>query len=422
MNNMFVKLKDIADLTVGYVGNMTKEYIETGVPFFRSLNIKPFYIDKSDLLYISSEFNEKIKKSKLMTGDLVIVRTGQPGTCCVVPQEFDGCNCSDLVIVRPDKKLVNPYYLEAYINFMAQKQINNHQVGAIQKHFNVGSAKEMLVYLPDREKQEKIANIVRRINSKIELNNKINTELESMAKTLYDYWFLQFEFPNKEGKPYKSSGGKMVWNEELKREIPEGWEVQTVKKCIHHINTGLNPRDNFKLGNGHIKYITVKNLTVNGTIDFSDCDQIDEEARKIVHKRSDVSRGDILFASIAPLGRCVIVQENPRDWDINESVFCIRPNLNKVSTELLYMFFMSDYFVKKAEHSSTGSVFNGIRISTLEEMLILIPTKSIKDKFTDTVKNIFAKKYQNEKENQEIISIRDFLLPLLMNGQVGFEC
>lgn len=422
MNNMFVKLKDIADLTVGYVGNMTKEYIETGVPFFRSLNIKPFYIDKSDLLYISSEFNEKIKKSKLMTGDLVIVRTGQPGTCCVVPQEFDGCNCSDLVIVRPDKKLVNPYYLEAYINFMAQKQINNHQVGAIQKHFNVGSAKEMLVYLPDREKQEKIANIVRRINSKIELNNKINTELESMAKTLYDYWFLQFEFPNKEGKPYKSSGGKMVWNEELKRKIPEGWEVQTVKKCIHHINTGLNPRDNFKLGNGHIKYITVKNLTVNGTVDFSDCDQIDEEARKIVHKRSDVSRGDILFASIAPLGRCVIVQENPRDWDINESVFCIRPNLNKVSTELLYMFFMSDYFVKKAEHSSTGSVFNGIRISTLEEMLILIPTKSIKDKFTDTVKNIFAKKYQNEKENQEIISIRDFLLPLLMNGQVGFEC
>lgn len=213
----------------------------------------------------------------------------------------------------------------------------------------------------------------------------------------------------------------MVWNKELKREIPEGWEVDTVKKCIHHINTGLNPRDNFKLGNGHINYITVKNLTINGTIDFSDCDQINEEARKIVHKRSDVSQGDILFASIAPLGRCVIVEENPRDWDINESVFCIRPNLNKISTELLYMFFMSDYFVKKAEHSSTGSVFNGIRISTLEEMLILIPPKAINDTFTIIVKSIFAKKYQNEKENQELTSLRDFLLPLLMNGQVGFK-
>lgn len=421
MNSVFVKLGDIADLTVGYVGNMTKEYKEEGICFFRSLNIKPFYIDKTDLLYISSEFNEKIKKSKLKEGDLVIVRTGQPGTCCVIPKEYDGCNCSDLVIVRPNQELVNPYYLEAYINFMAQKQINHHQVGAIQKHFNVGSAKEMLVFLPDRDKQERIANLVRNINSKIENNNKINAELESMAKTIYDYWFLQFEFPNEEGKPYKSSGGKMVWNEELKREIPEGWEVDTVKKCIHHINTGLNPRDNFKLGNGHIKYITVKNLTINGTIDFTDCDHIDEDARKIVHKRSDVSKGDILFSSIAPLGRCVIVQENPKDWDINESVFCIRPNLSKVSTEFLYMFFMSEHFVKKAEHSSTGSVFNGIRINTLEEIQILIPTKAIKDKFTDIVTNIFAKKYQNEKENEELVSLRNFLLPLLMNGQVGFK-
>lgn len=271
------------------------------------------------------------------------------------------------------------------------------------------------------EEQKRLSKILSKIDDKIELNNKINVELESMAKTLYDYWFLQFEFPNEEGKPYKSSGGKMVWNEELKREIPEGWEVDTVKKCICHINTGLNPRDNFKLGNGHIKYITVKNLTINGTIDFSGCDQIDEDARKIVHKRSDVSKGDILFASIAPLGRCVIVQENPKDWDINESVFCIRPNLNKVSTEFLYMFFMSEYFVKKAEHSSTGSVFYGIRISTLEEMLILIPPKAIKDKLTDIVKDIFVKKNQNEKENQELASLRDFLLPLLMNGQVRFK-
>lgn len=271
------------------------------------------------------------------------------------------------------------------------------------------------------EEQKRLSKILSKIDDKIELNNKINVELESMAKTLYDYWFLQFEFPNEEGKPYKSSGGKMVWNEELKREIPEGWEVDTVKKFICHINTGLNPRDNFKLGNGHIKYITVKNLTINGTIDFSGCDQIDEDARKIVHKRSDVSKGDILFASIAPLGRCVIVQENPKDWDINESVFCIRPNLNKVSTEFLYMFFMSEYFVKKAEHSSTGSVFYGIRISTLEEMLILIPPKAIKDKLTDIVKDIFVKKNQNEKENQELASLRDFLLPLLMNGQVRFK-
>lgn len=275
--------------------------------------------------------------------------------------------------------------------------------------------------IPDSLDVNRMADLLKVIDNKIKNNKKINAELESMAKTIYDYWFLQFEFPNEEGKPYKSSGGKMLWNEELKREIPEGWEVSHVKDCIKHINTGLNPRDNFVLGNGSIKYITVKNLTTDGTIDFSGCDMIDEEARAIVHNRSDVSKNDILFASIAPLGRCAIVHENPTDWDINESVFCIRPNNHIVSTEYLYMFFMSDYFIKKAEHNSTGSVFSGIRISSLEDMIITIPPEKIKDNFVKAIRETLYMKYENEKQNQELASLRDFLLPMLMNGQIGFK-
>lgn len=404
------------------------EYVDDGVPFIRGQEISDGSLLAENATfecYISHQrYNElKNKYGVPVLGDILITAVGTIGNLYYVDKKRDFYfKDGNVILFTSFSEKVNSKYLYYYMRSpLFKKQLEYAMIGAVQKALTMVMLNKIEIDLPTIEKQNAIVRILEKIDSKISNNNKINAELESMAKTLYDYWFLQFEFPNEEGKPYKSSSGKMVWNEELKREIPEGWEVQTVKKCIHHINTGLNPRDNFKLGNGHIKYITVKNLTVNGTIDFSDCDQIDEEARKIVHKRSDVSRGDILFASIAPLGRCVIVQENPRDWDINESVFCIRPNLNKVSTELLYMFFMSDYFVKKAEHSSTGSVFNGIRISTLEEMLILIPTKSIKDKFTDTVKNIFAKKYQNEKENQEIISIRDFLLPLLMNGQVGFK-
>lgn len=399
------------------------EYVDDGVPFIRGQEISDGSLLAENATfecYISHQrYNElKNKYGVPVLGDILITAVGTIGNLYYVDKKRDFYfKDGNVILFTSFSEKVNSKYLYYYMRSpLFKKQLEYAMIGAVQKALTMVMLNKIEIDLPTIEKQNAIVRILEKIDSKISNNNKINAELESMAKTLYDYWFLQFEFPNEEGKPYKSSSGKMVWNEELKREIPEGWEVQTVKKCIHHINTGLNPRDNFKLGNGHIKYITVKNLTVNGTIDFSDCDQIDEEARKIVHKRSDVSRGDILFASIAPLGRCVIVQENPRDWDINESVFCIRPNLNKVSTELLYMFFMSDYFVKKAEHSSTGSVFNGIRISTLEEMLILIPTKSIKDKFTDTVKNIFAKKYQNEKENQEIISIRDFLLPLLMNG------
>lgn len=173
----FVRLRALAALTVGFVGTMTKQYVQNGVPFLRSLNIKPFDIDIDNLKYISSEFNRKISKSVLHTGDIVIVRTGAPGTCCVIPDKLDGCNCSDVVIVRANHRLVNPHYLAAYINFLGQRQISNNKVGAIQKHFNVRSAEELLIYLPSRKEQEKIANIVVSINKKIELNSRVNDNL-----------------------------------------------------------------------------------------------------------------------------------------------------------------------------------------------------------------------------------------------------
>ena len=248
--------------------------------------------------------------------------------------------------------------------------------------------------------------------------DKINRNLEELAKQIYDYWFVQFDFPNEDGKPYKSSGGKMVWNELLKREIPVGWEVKRLGECLNHINTGLNPRDNFKLGNGTIKYITVKNLTIEGEIDFSGCDLIDEDAYKLVHERSKIMEGDILFASISPLGRCYIIQEQPKEWDINESVFSIRPNKEIVSTEYLYIFFTSEWFIKKSEKEATGSIFAGIRIATLNAMPILIPNIKILKNFSERIEFIFLQKEKNVQEFQQLTSLRDTLLPLLMNGQV----
>lgn len=411
MNNMFVKLKDIADLTVGYVGNMTKEYIETGVPFFRSLNIKPFYIDKSDLLYISSEFNEKIKKSKLMTGDLVIVRTGQPGTCCVVPQEFDGCNCSDLVIVRPDKKLVNPYYLEAYINFMAQKQINNHQVGAIQKHFNVGSAKEMLVYLPDRKKQEKIANLVRRINCKIDLNNKINTELEAIAKILYDYWFLQFEFPNEEGKPYKSSGGKLVWNEELKREIPEGWSIKILDDIAEMITKSINPEENQ----------TYEYYSIPSFDDFGM--PIMEVGENIDSNKYCVPNESILVSKLNPQFKRLWYVGKATEFSICSTEFI--PFISRNGTkEFLYSVLNSKAFYQFMVQSSSSSTGSRKRMQPelMKSFIICYPNDiKIIQKYCEAIQGILEKILAGKRENQELTSLRDFLLPLLMNGQVGFK-
>ena len=238
-----------------------------------------------------------------------------------------------------------------------------------------------------------------------------------MAKTIYDYWFTQFDFPDENGKPYRSSGGKMVWNETAKQNLPFGWSCSKMEAAIESVRTGLNPRDNFKLGTGSIKYITVKNLRSDGVLDFSGCDTIDESARQIIHRRSDVSTGDILFASIAPLGRCYLVQEAPQDWDINESVFSIRNNKAAVTPEYLYMHLQSEAFVKESTACSTGSIFKGIRINSLMESKIVIPPMKIIEGFSKAVHPLFTMQNRLNNETHALTQLRDWLLPMLMNGQ-----
>ena len=209
----------------------------------------------------------------------------------------------------------------------------------------------------------------------------------------------------------------MVWNEQLKMEIPFSWICSKMENAIEAVRTGLNPRNNFQLGNGNIQYITVKNLCLNGSLDFSGCDTIDEQARQIIHRRSDIQIDDILFASIAPLGRCYLIQENPTNWDINESVFSIRYNSSVLTAEYLYMNLQSETFVKRATACSTGSIFKGIRINSLMDSEIILPPLSVTKEFSKEIKPLFALQKELDRETHTLIQLRDWLLPMLMNGQ-----
>lgn len=406
------------------------EYKENGIPFIRGMEITDGSILADNAkyeCYISKERYLELKERHGVPqeGDILITAVGTIGNLCYIDKDKEFYFKDGNVIWFKDftKQVYSKYLYYFMKGLYFKKQLECAMIGAVQKALTMVMLSKVELELPSYEEQVQIVDVLDVIDKKIENNNKINSELEAMARMIYDYWFLQFDFPDENGKPYKSFGGKMVWNEALKREIPEGWKVKRVKDCVKHINTGLNPRDNFVLGQGDIKYVTVKNLMSNGTLDFASCDTIDSRAKKIIHKRSDVAKGDILFASIAPLGRCFIVQEEPEKWDINESVFSIRPNIDMVSKEYLYLFFISQAFVRLAEFSSTGSVFYGIRISTLENMQIIIPDEDTMQKFTNYTSDILYKKYLNFIGNHELASLRDFLLPLLMNGQVGFkEC
>ena len=266
--------------------------------------------------------------------------------------------------------------------------------------------------------QKRIAKVLSDLDAKIELNNKINQELEAMAKTLYDYWFVQFDFPDENGKPYKSSGGKMVYNEELKREIPEGWEVTILGDIINRSGTGLNPRKNFKLGLGNNYYVTIKNIKQNKVVLDDRCDRIDNDALEIINKRSELNVGDILFTSIQPVGITYLIQEKPTNWDINESVFTIRPKDDIVSSEFLFMLLSSDEIKVFTKNVSAGSVHKGIRHTVLKTFKLPFGNKLFVENFTKCIKPILKKMFINEKENQQLTKLRDGLLPMLMNGQV----
>lgn len=398
----FVKLSSIAELTVGFVGTMAKHYEDEGIPFLRSLNIKPFKIISDDMKYVSAEFSNSLSKSILHKGDVVIVRTGIPGTCCVVPAEYDGCNCSDVVIVHPNTELVNPHYLAAYINFWGQRQIQNNKVGAIQQHFNVHSAEEMLIFLPDITEQEKIAKTIVALNGKIENNFSVCVELEAMAKTLYDYWFTQFDFPDENGKPYCSSGGEMVWNDQLKREIPKGWQVSSIGSVTRNYDSkrvplSQNERDIMK---GGIPY-----YGATGIMDYVNRHIFDGQ-----------------YVLIAEDGSVMDVKGNPivqmiwgKTW-VNNHAHVLQ-GCNGYSNELLYLLLQHIPVVK----IMTGSIQKKINQDNLNSYKIPQIPDPISQAFYEIVKPMFEKIQFLQAENDELTKLRDWLLPVLMNGQATVE-
>ena len=422
--NKVMTLGEIAVFKTGPFGTQlsASEYVTDGTPVINVRNIGYGEIITSDLEFISHTTAERLHEHVLQDGDIVFGRKGSVDRHAYIDDRYTGwIQGSDCIRVRMNGE-INSRFISHYLKLdRVKKQINSSSVGSTMASLNTDILSRIQIVLPSLKQQNNIEAVLSVFENKIDLNTRICAKLESMAKTLYDYWFTQYDFPNAEGKPYRSSGGKMVWNEQLKREIPEGWEVKPLSYVISSINTGLNPRDNFKLGNGDIQYITVKNLTTSGTIDFSGCDTVDQEARDIIHNRSDISVGDILFASIAPLGRCYLIQNPPENWDINESVFSIRPDYSRMTSEYLYMYFMGDSFTKGATSSSTGSIFKGIRINTLLDLIAVVPDKMVIDAFSAEIKTILRLKEQKNIENMELAKLRDWLLPMLMNGQATVE-
>ena len=396
----------------------TPKWQNEGIPVIRNYNLKDGKIDCTNLSFVSEEdYNERVKRAIPEESDIIISREAPMGVVGIVPKGFKCCLGQRLVLLKIDKsKCIPKYLLYSLMSEYVQLQIRRiNRTGSIVSNLNISSLKELKILLHNFEGQRKIANILSAIDDKIQINNQINQELAVMAKTLYDYWFVQFDFPDPNGKPYKSSGGKMVYHPELKREIPEGWGVETLKDFESKIITGKTPSransDNF---GGEIPFITIGDIRGN-TFIYSTSETLTDSGAS-VQQNKYLPEGSLCVSCIATVGEIGFTTEwSHTNQQINSIVF-------EDETNRYYLYLaLKNYFENANASAKTGNTFANMNKEDFSGIRIILPRNEIKNNFHKMTEPYFAQIKCLQGQNQELIQLRDWLLPMLMNGQVKVE-
>lgn len=361
----------------------------------------------------SFELNSYNSGPKFRNGDTIMAKitpcleNGKTAFVDVLDEDEVAFGSTEYIVLREteytDSLFI--YYLAISPTFR-KKAISCMEGTSGRKRVSEKTLKNFELNFPPLQTQKQIAKVLSELDTKIEVNNKINQDLEAMAKLLYDYWFVQFDFPDANGKPYKLSGGKMVYNEELKREIPEGWELKRLKKEMnvqygYPFSTELFSEDN----NGK-PVVRIRNILKN-TISTYSSEEVDV--------RYKLERGDLLIGMDGNFHINFWDKENC--W-LNQRSLRIRGNINStVSTYQAYLDIKP--FIEAREKNVSRTTVAHLSAKDVDGLNILVApeTKTFKHKetFDSFVKKIIA----NRNENQQLTELRDWLLPMLMNGQVA---
>ncbi len=294
-----------------------------------------------------------------------------------------------------------------YVYYFLKTQYENLRglSSGIRKNLNTNDIKNFVVRLPENLKtQQSIAAVLSALDKKIALNKQINARLEEMAKTLYDYWFVQFDFPDANGKPYKSSGGEMVFDETLKREIPKGWEVKSLNQ-VADIVMGQSPDG------------ASYNLEQEGTIFFQGSTDFDWRFPNVRQYTTSPTRfaqkGDILLSVRAPVGDLNI---SPFECCIGRGLAALRSKSGNNS----FLFYVMKYFKTVFERRNTeGTTFGSITKDDLHSLKLVAPADNVLEKYNEIASKYDEMIFIRSQQNHQLTQLRDFLLPMLMNGQVS---
>lgn len=359
------------------------------------------------------EFAEFQSGPKFKNGDTLVAKitpcleNGKTAQVDFLDDNEVAFGSSEFIVLRENDNSINDY-----IFYLAKSPVFRvRAIGCMEgtsgrKRVNEEALKRQEIKVPDKNIQQKIASVLSALDDKIELNNKINAELEAMAKTIYDYWFVQFDFPDKNGKPYKSSGGKMVYNEILKREIPEGWEVKSLLDIATFTN-GLACQKFRPINeNNFLPVIKIKEMNEGISTNT-------EFVRSDIPKKLIVNNGDVLFSWSASL--------EVKIWTggkggLNQHIFKVTSTKYPKTYYYFEVLAYLQHFKMMAELRKT--TMGHITQEHLKQSRITVPPQNIIEQLHKKINPITELLIKNKEQNQELSNLRDWLLPMLMNGQV----
>lgn len=420
------KISEYTEVVTDYVANGSFAALKNNVTYYNEPNYAVLLrlVDYNkgydgDFVFIDKNAYEFLSKTKLFGGEIIISNVGaNVGTVFKAPKLKYKISLGPNTVMLKTKG-DDDFYYYWFSSKGGQESIKSILSGSAQPKFNKTAFRALEIPIPPINEQKGISKILSDLDKKIEINNKINKKLEEMAQAIFKQWFVDFEFPNEDGEPYKSSGGEMVESE--LGMIPSGWQVKMIGDLANVVSKGTTPRksdiDN-AVDENIIKFIKVKDISDDGIVDLRNIEYIPESVHTNQLKRSILSYKDILLSIAGTIGRVSYVDKEIENSNTNQAIAFIRlTDINKFFLLIFYKFKSNDF-----QNSIKSKVVQGVQanisLTVIKNEKIIVPYDGVLEKYNSIMYSIFNKKDTVNRENNILKSIRDDLLPKLMSGEI----
>ena len=409
-------LRDCCKFQEGYVNppQSNAAFFDGDIKWLRSLDLNDGFVYETSRTLTKKGFESAGKSAYMFPANsLAISKSGSIGKLGILQDEM--CGNRAVINIQVDENVANLRYV-FYLLKYKYLEVVGKAVGSIQKNLYVSELETLELNHADLSEQKKIASVLSALDDKIALNKKMNQKLEAMAKRLYDYWFVQYDFPDKNGHPYKTTGGPMTYNSTLKREIPAGWEVVDINELCQVVDCLHSKKPDYCYEDENSYLLALENITKEGYIDLSDKYYISKKDFAEWTSRICVKENDFLFTNAGRAGDMGMVPEGVL-CAIGRNITAVRPE--KINPWYLRCFFKSLYMQEQILNNlDQGSFFMSFNVRSIKKLQVLMPSEPLMKKFVSFIEPHLKRIEKNNKEITRLTALRDKLLPLLMNGQV----